>query len=161
MDPPSFIVFDMLQCFKRILPSVESLWSSLHDEEYFVGGGTAGFLWHLKTRLPPWILKFINYSQARSSVPPKIPFIHYLKVESVGSCRFQIHLCILACAMSCEFTCNSVAKFLPAQFPWIWCKCLLINLIHSKIFNLTKYWEVLVKYSLLIAHAGMLIWIWQ
>ena len=57
MDPPPPtppLVFDMLQCFKRILPSVESLWSSLHDEVYFVGGGTAGFLRHLKTRLPSW-----------------------------------------------------------------------------------------------------------
>ena len=68
---------------------------------------------------------------------------------------------ISAFVMSCEFTRNSVTKFLPAQFPWIWCKCLLTNLIHSKIFNLTKYREVLVKYSPLIAHAGMPIWIWQ
>ena len=53
--PPLYnVVFDMLQCLKRILPSMESLWSSLHDEVYFVGGGTAGFLWHLKTRLPSW-----------------------------------------------------------------------------------------------------------
>ena len=44
------------------------------------------------------------------------------------------------------------SKFLPAQFPWIWCKCLLRNYIHSKIFNLTKYREVLVKYSLFITH---------
>ena len=29
---------------------------------------------------------------------------YYSKVESVGSCRFQIHLCILACVMSREFT---------------------------------------------------------
>ena len=68
---------------------------------------------------------------------------------------------ISAFVMSRGFTCNSVTKFLPAQFPWIWCKCLLTNLIHSKIFNLTKYRKVLEKYSLLIAHAGMPIWIWQ
>ena len=43
-NPPP-LVFDMLQCFNRILPSVESLWSSLHSEVYFVVGGTAGFLW--------------------------------------------------------------------------------------------------------------------
>ena len=65
----------------------------------------------------------------------------------------QIHLCILACVMSCEFTREAVTKFLPAQFPWIWCKCLLRNFIHSKIFNLSKYREVLVTYSLLITHA--------
>ena len=52
--------------------------------------------------------------------------------------------------MSREFTREAVTKFLPAQFPWIWCKCLLWNLTHSNIFNLTKYREVLVKYSLLI-----------
>ena len=40
-------------------------------------------------------------------------------------------------------------------FPWIWCKCLLRNFIHSKIFNLTNCRQVLVKYSLLITHTGM------
>ena len=35
-------VFDMLQYFETILPSVESLWSSLHDEVYFMGCGVAG-----------------------------------------------------------------------------------------------------------------------
>ena len=57
--------------------------------------------------------------------------------------------------MSREFTREAVMKFLPAPFSWIWCKCLLRNLIHSKIFNLTKYREVLVKYSLLITHADL------
>ena len=32
----------MLQYFETILPSVESLWSSLQDEVYFMGGGAAG-----------------------------------------------------------------------------------------------------------------------
>ena len=32
---------------------------------------------------------------------------------------FQIHLCIVACVMSREFTRQTVMKFLPAQFPWI------------------------------------------
>ena len=72
-----------------------------------------------------------------------------------------ISVCILACVMSREFTRNSVTKFLPAQFPWIWCKCLLRHLIHSKIFNLTKCREVLLKYSLLITHTGMPISIWH
>ena len=40
--PPS--VFDMLQYFETILPSVESLQSSLQYEVYFVGGGAAGGL---------------------------------------------------------------------------------------------------------------------
>ena len=43
MDPPTR-VFDMLQCFETILPSVESLWYSLQDEVYFMGGGAAGTL---------------------------------------------------------------------------------------------------------------------
>ena len=87
------------------------------------------------------------YSQARSSVPPPPPnsINEYSKVESVDSCRFLMHLYILACIMSREFTRDSVMKFLPAQFPLIWCKCLLRILSHSKIFNLTKYRQVLVK----------------
>ena len=40
--PPPPRVFDMLQYFETILPSEESLWSSLQDEVYFMGGGTAG-----------------------------------------------------------------------------------------------------------------------
>ena len=38
-------VFDMLQLhFETILPSVETLWSSLQDEVYFLGCGAAGGL---------------------------------------------------------------------------------------------------------------------
>ena len=42
-SPPR--VFALLQYFETILPSVESLWSSLQDEEYFMGDGAAGGLW--------------------------------------------------------------------------------------------------------------------
>ena len=35
-------VFDMLQYFDTISPSVESLWSSLQDEVYIMGGDAAG-----------------------------------------------------------------------------------------------------------------------
>ena len=42
--PPPPWVFDMLQYFETILPSVESLSSSLQDEVYFMGGGAAGGL---------------------------------------------------------------------------------------------------------------------
>ena len=42
MDPSPPRVFDMLPYFKTILPSEQSLWSSLQDEVYFMGGGTAG-----------------------------------------------------------------------------------------------------------------------
>ena len=37
-------VFDMLQYFEKILPSVESLCPFLQDEVYFMGGSTAGGL---------------------------------------------------------------------------------------------------------------------
>ena len=107
----------------------------------------------------------LQSSQVKRTPPPfpaRFPqWIYYSKIESVGSCRFQIHRCILACMMSREFSRKAVTKFLPAQFPWIWWKYLLKNLIHSKIFNLTKYREVLVKYSLLITHAGRPKRIWR
>ena len=77
------------------------------------------------------------YSQARSSAlrgggggaapppppPPKISLllerqlVYYWKVESVGSCRFQvIHLSIHVCVTSSEFTHEVVIKLLPAEF---------------------------------------------
>ena len=80
----------------------------------------------------------------RGRGPPGSSTVYYSKVQSIGSCRFQIHLCILACTL------KAVMKFLPAQFPWIWCKCLWSNVICLKFFNMTKYRKVLVKYSLLI-----------
>ena len=52
---------------------------------------------------------------------------------SIGSCRFQIHLRILAWIISREVTREAVDA------------CNLRN-FHSKIFNLTKYREVLIKY---------------
>ena len=46
VDRPSLPrVFDVLQYFETILPLVESLWSSLQDEIYFMGSGAAGGLW--------------------------------------------------------------------------------------------------------------------
>ena len=62
-DPESWnppLVFDTLQYFETILPSVESLWSSLEDEVYFMGGGAAGGLWRLQTWSPSWILLTIR-----------------------------------------------------------------------------------------------------
>ena len=62
--PPPPRVIDMLQYFKTILPSVESLWSSLQDEVYFMGGGAAGGLWRHQqwssSWLPSWILPRIR-----------------------------------------------------------------------------------------------------
>ena len=39
--PPPPRVFDTLQYFETILPSVESLWYSPQDEVYFIGDGAA------------------------------------------------------------------------------------------------------------------------
>ena len=51
--------------------------------------------------------KISDCSQARSSVPPKIPLMLV-----VVDFKF-----ISVCVMSREFTRDSVTKFLPAQFP--------------------------------------------
>ena len=52
---PSLRVFDMLQYFEMILRSVESLWPSLQDKVYYVGGGTTGGLWcHLGLKPRIW-----------------------------------------------------------------------------------------------------------
>ena len=45
-------VFDMLQYSEMIL--VESIWSPLQDEIYFMGGGAAGGLWRHQQWSPPW-----------------------------------------------------------------------------------------------------------
>ena len=41
MEPSPSRLFDRLQYFETILPSVESLWSSLQGEVDFMGGGTS------------------------------------------------------------------------------------------------------------------------
>ena len=48
-------VFDRLQYFETILASVKSLWSSLRDEVYFMGGGAAEGLWRHQTWWPFWL----------------------------------------------------------------------------------------------------------
>ena len=49
-------VFEILQHFETILPSVESFWSSLQDEIYVIGGVAVGGLWrHQKSWSPSWI----------------------------------------------------------------------------------------------------------
>ena len=53
-------IFDMSRFFETTLPSVESLWSSLQDEVYFISGGTAGGLWRHQTWSPSWILSRIR-----------------------------------------------------------------------------------------------------
>ena len=57
-------VFDMLQYFETILPSLESLWYSLQDEVYFMGGGAAWGLWRHQTWSsswsPSWILSRVR-----------------------------------------------------------------------------------------------------
>ena len=73
----------------------------------------------------------------------------------VGSCRFQIHLCIPACVLRSEFTHEEVIKSLPAQFSWIWQNCFQSILSIQSFFNPTENWEVVAKNSLLITHAEM------
>ena len=63
MKPGLPRVFDVLQYFETILPSVESLWSQ-QDELYFMSGGAAGGLWRHQqwsSSWPPsWILPRIR-----------------------------------------------------------------------------------------------------
>ena len=88
-------------------------------------------------------------------------WIYYSKVESIGSCRFQIHLRILECIVSSEFTCKLIMKFVSAQFSRIWCWCLWGNFVHSKIFQSDRlHWSYDKEKYELITHAGMQIWIW-
>ena len=75
--PPPW-VFDMLQYFETILPSVER--SSLQDEVYFMGGGAAGGLWRHQTLSPSWILsrirnqvKTFSLHLMEGSTPPPPP----------------------------------------------------------------------------------------
>ena len=60
-------VFDLLQYFEMILPSVESLCSSLQDEVYFVDEGAAGGLWRHQTWPPFWPLSWV-LSKIRNQV---------------------------------------------------------------------------------------------
>ena len=41
MEPSLYRLFDVLQYFETVLPSVESLWSSLQGEVYFMGGSAS------------------------------------------------------------------------------------------------------------------------
>ena len=80
------------------------------------------------------------------ALPPKSPLMNLLfESWTVGSCRFQIHLCILGWVRSREFTRETVMKFLLPHFSWVWCKSLRSNCLDSKIFNLTKYRDVVVE----------------
>ena len=55
IHPPPLWVFYILQYFQTILPSVKSLWSSLRDEVYLMGGGAAEGLWRHQTWRPFWL----------------------------------------------------------------------------------------------------------
>ena len=59
MEPLPGVV-DMLQYFETILPSVESLWSSLHGKVYFMGCSVAGGLWRYQQLSPSRILPRIR-----------------------------------------------------------------------------------------------------
>ena len=75
-------------------------------------------------------------------------WMYYSNVESVGSCKFQIHLCILACVMSREFTREAVVNFYHFIFPEF-----DVNFFGAILF--------IQSHQLLITHVGMPIWIWQ
>lgn len=72
-------------------------------------------------------------------------WIYYLKVECVGSWRFQIHLCIHAFVMSSEFKREEGMKFYHLSVLESWWKCLQSYFVHSKIFS---FWWNTVKLSL-------------
>ena len=57
----------MLQYFEMILPSVESLWSSLQEEVYFMGDGAAGGLSPNMVAILAAILDFFkNYKSGKN-----------------------------------------------------------------------------------------------
>ena len=58
VDEIPLTVFDIWQYFETILPSVESLWSFLQNEVYFIGGGAAGNLWPTMVAILAAILDF-------------------------------------------------------------------------------------------------------
>ena len=102
---------------KKSLKSMARVFTSLHQD------------WHLKSKS----LLQLQSSQVKHTPQDAInEFIiqKYESVGSLGSCRCQIHLCILACVTSSEFTRDAVIKFLPAHFPSIWCKCPQSNFTH-------------------------------
>ena len=57
-------VLDMLHYLKTILPSVESLWSSLQDDEvYFMGGGTAGGLCMMSPTMVAILVAILEFTK--------------------------------------------------------------------------------------------------
>ena len=88
-------VFDMLQHFETISPSVESLWSSLQDEEYLMGGA-AGGLWRHQAWSPSWLPSWI-LSKIRNKVKT-VRINHFWRLTYV---KQHIH--------------NFFASFLPAS----------------------------------------------
>ena len=102
---------------KKLLKSMARVFTSLHQD------------WHLKNKS----LLQLQSSQVKHTPQDAINEFIIQKYESLGShgsCRCQIHLCILACVTSSEFTYEAVIKFLPAHFPRIWCKCPQSNFNH-------------------------------
>ena len=78
MVPPW--LFYMLQYFETVLPWVESLWSSLQDEVYFMVGGAAGGLWRHQTWSPSWPPPF-NTNNYFASSHPQVLLLLLKKVE--------------------------------------------------------------------------------
>ena len=95
-------VFYMLQYLEKIQSSLESLWSSLQDEVYFMGESTAGDLWLHQTwspsRPPSWILpKIRNHEKKNATIgnfwcltckSPRMPR-HSWDIFTVQSSKFE------------------------------------------------------------------------
>ena len=97
----------------------------------------------------------LQLSQVKRTPPPP-PRSHPLVVVD-----FRFICAFLHAWWSVNSHLRQLRNFYQPSFPEFDVKYLLRNLIHSKIFNLTKYREVLVKYSPLITHAGRPKRIWH
>ena len=60
LPPWVFGMLHYMYYFETVLPSVKSLWSSLQEEVYFMGGGGVGGLWRHQPWSPCWILSIIR-----------------------------------------------------------------------------------------------------
>ena len=64
-----------------ILPLVESLWSSLQNEVYFIGGGAAGGLWRHQEYGSYLCRHLVFLEVLEISLKPReiVFFVHYMK----------------------------------------------------------------------------------
>jgi len=91
-------------------------------------------------------LTFFESSWVKCTHHDSIFWNYYWKVESIGSCWFQIHLCNPACIMSSEFL-SKVDNFLRNQISFVKFDVYAFKAISpiQRFFNLTEDREVIVK----------------